>query len=112
MRQAGNAIVLLILIVAIAAVAVPLLPGDGAPSASAVASTARPAGVLRVVSSHTSHAAVPANRRVGEWAMLLVGSALIVVGAALRRPNPSRQSTRRGKAEREGRAKISVSGLE
>lgn len=106
MKQVGNLIVLLILIVAIAVVASPLLPGDGAPAAKAAASAAPPAGVLRVVPSHASPAVVPTNHRVGEWAMLLVGSALIVVGAALRRPDTARPSARRARLEREGHAKV------
>jgi hypothetical protein len=87
-RQASNAIVLLILIVVIAVVATPLLPGDGSPSAA----TERSTGVFRLATNRTSHMAAPPGRHAGEWAMLLVGSALVVVGAALRRPDSARTS--------------------
>lgn len=92
MKQASNAIVLLILIVVIAVVAAPLLPGDGSPSAAAEGST----GVFRLATNRTSHMAAPPGRYAGEWAMLLVGSALVVVGAALRRPDSTRASAARG----------------
>ncbi len=100
MRQASNAIVLLILIVVIAVVATPLMSGDGSPSAA----TERSTGVFRLATNRTSHVATPTGRHTGEWAMLLVGSALVVVGAALRRPESARTSAlrREGATARRG----------
>lgn len=77
MKQAGNAIVLVILIVAIALVAAPLVPGGGSRSASAEGSD----DVRRIGAGLAR-----SSDGTGEWAMLVVGSALVVVGSAFRRP--------------------------
>ncbi len=77
MKHVSNAIVLVILIVAIALVAAPLLPGDGSRSASAEGTA----------DAQLAGAGMARTRDgAGEWAMLVVGSALLVVGSALRKP--------------------------